>query len=99
VPGWRSPGWRSPGTNGINGLLDLNDINGINGSPGSLGSPGTNNAFLQPKKHARNKPIAVLKNPLQNATYMQPIQSFIEKVSNSYDFLPRIGSITCKRKR
>jgi hypothetical protein len=26
------------------------------------------------QKHVHNKSIAVLKNPLQNATYMQPIQ-------------------------
>jgi hypothetical protein len=30
--------------------------------------------ILTTKKHAHNKPIAVLKNPMQNATYMHPIQ-------------------------
>jgi hypothetical protein len=33
-----------------------------------------NRRILTAKKHAHNKPIAVLKNPLQNATYMHPIQ-------------------------
>src|SRR6266702_6738693 len=58
-----------------------------------------NGAFLQPKKLAHNKTIAVLKNTAQNGAYMAPIQLFIEKVSNSYDFSSRIGRTTCKSKK
>jgi len=50
------------------------------------------------KKHVHNKSIVVLKNSAQNGRYVAPIQSFIEKVSNSYDFPSRIGSTICKSK-
>jgi len=55
--------------------------------------------ILTTKKHAHNKPIAVLKNTAQSERYVGAIQSFIEKESNSYDSSSRIGSTTCKRKR
>jgi hypothetical protein len=38
------------------------------------------------QKHVNNKPIAVLKNTDQTERYVSAIQSFIEKISNSYDF-------------
>ena len=52
--------------------------------------------ILTTKKHAHNKSIAVLKINDQNVAYMLPIQYIIEKGSNSYDFLSRIDSNTCK---
>jgi hypothetical protein len=36
--------------------------------------------ILATNKHAHKKPIAVLKNPMQNATYMHPIQGNMEKL-------------------
>jgi len=54
--------------------------------------------ILTPKKLAHSKPIAVLKIAAQSERYVGAIQSLIEKVSNSYDFSPRIGSNICKSK-
>jgi hypothetical protein len=51
--------------------------------------------ILTTQKHVQNNSIAVLKNTAQNERYVSAIQSFIEKVSNSYDFPSRIGSATC----
>jgi hypothetical protein len=36
--------------------------------------------MLATKKHAHNKPIAVLKNTMQNEAYMTPIQGNMEKL-------------------
>ena len=85
-----SPGSWSPGIDGISGMNNINDDNGIN---------ATNFAFLQHKKHAHTKSIAVLKNTPPYEPYMNPIQGKIEKVSNSHDSPSRIGSNTCNCKR
>jgi hypothetical protein len=56
----------------------------------SPGSNGSNGVFLSTKKHVHNKPIAVLKNTLQNEAYMTPIQLILEKGGNNSDISSRI---------